>query len=180
MKNMLKLNKTNQYGPVISTTYHRRDDGFTLIEMMVVVVVIAILAAIIYPNYQDYVRRAAAAQAQQEMQKIAEQLERFKSKNFTYQSFDLKNVYNLNSSDEIMTPIGSTGDKIKYKITIKDLSNPSLSLTASNASGFGWAIKAESTDVKNYNLLMTSEGLRCKTIDSVTYTNCTGGEVESW
>ena len=180
MKNMLKLRRISRYGTVTSQTCHRNTYGFTLIELMVVIVIITILAAIIYPNYQDHVRRAAAAQAQQEIQKIANQLEIFKSKNLTYQNFDLKDLYSSSSSDEISTPVGSTGDMVKYKITLKDLSDPSISLTNSSASGFGWAIKAESTDVKNYNLLMTSEGLRCKTKDSVTFTACTGSEITSW
>ena len=69
---------------------------------------------------------------------------------------------------------------VKYKITLKDLTDPTLSLKSSATSGFGWAIKAESTDVKNYNLLMTSEGVRCKTKDSVTFTACTGSDITSW
>ncbi|MBJ9953952.1 prepilin-type N-terminal cleavage/methylation domain-containing protein [Acinetobacter baumannii] len=180
MKNMLKLSITKRYGSVTSPACHRGNHGFTLIELMIVIVIITILAAIIYPNYQDHVRRAAAAQAQQEMQKIANQLEVFKSKNLTYQNFDLKNLYNTNSSEAITTPVGSSGDTVKYKITLKDLSDPSLSLKSSSASGFGWAIKAESSDVKNYNLLMTSEGVRCKTKDSVSFTACTGSDVTSW
>ena len=180
MRNMLKLRITNQYENVTSQTCHRNYHGFTLIEMMIVIVIIAILAAIIYPNYQDHVRRAAAAQAQQEMQKIANQLEIFKSKNLTYQNFDLKDLYSSNSSDEISTPVGSTGDMVKYKITLRDLTDPTLSLKNSSASGFGWTIMAESSDVKNYNLLMTSEGVRCKTKDSVTFTACTGSDIRSW
>ena len=180
MKNMLKLRRISRYGTVTSQTCHRNTYGFTLIELMVVIVIITILAAIIYPNYQDHVRRAAAAQAQQEMQKIANQLEIFKSKNLTYQNFDLKNLYSSNSSEVISVPVGSTGDNIKYKITLNDLSSQNLSLMNSSVSGFGWAIKAESTDVKNYNLLMTSEGLRCKTKDSVTFIACTGSDVTSW
>lgn len=62
--------------------------GFTLIELMIVVVIIAIFAAIAIPSYQQYVMRANTSMAQQEMQKIAEQLERHKAKNFTYRGFD--------------------------------------------------------------------------------------------
>ena len=53
--------------------------GFTLIELMVVVVVVAILAAIAIPSYQAYVRRAMASQAQQEMQRLATELEKHKT-----------------------------------------------------------------------------------------------------
>lgn len=178
---MLKLRRVDKNSSVASKTCHRDAQGFTLIEVMVVVVVITILAAIIYPNYQDYVRRATAAQAQQEMQNIANQLERFKSKNLTYQNFDLKDLYTSNSSsDVITTPIGGNGTA-QYKISLKDLSDTSKALNNSAATGFGWVMVAESVnDAKNFNLFMTSEGNRCKTKDSVTFAGCTGSDVVSW
>ena len=61
--------------------------GFTLIELMVVVVIVAIFAAIAIPSYQEYVRRANASQAQQEIQRLATELERSKSRNFNYLGF---------------------------------------------------------------------------------------------
>lgn len=156
--------------------------GFTLIEMMIVVIIIAILAAIALPAYTQYVRRASASSAQQEIQKIAEQLERYKAKNFTYKGFDPNYIYGeTNALTEIILPKGATGSEIKYTITLEDpISGKPLSSTDDANRGRNWAIKADSTDIKNYNLLMTSEGLRCKTIDSVTFTNCTGSQVTSW
>src|SRR5690606_1911346 len=100
--------------------------GFTLIELMIVVVVVAILRGIGAPSYEQYIRRDHLARAQQEMLKLAEQLDRHKAKNFSYQGFDAAYLYtdkvgtlstNFNSSDqELKLPIDSVNPS--YKISI--------------------------------------------------------------
>lgn len=57
---------------------HKRQQGFTLIELMIVVAVVGILSAIAYPSYAEYVRRghradarAGLLQAQQWMERAA-------------------------------------------------------------------------------------------------------------
>ena len=142
-----------------------KKNGFTLIELMVVVVIVAIFAAIAIPSYQAYVRRAEASKAQQEMQKIAASLERHKARNFSYKGFDL-------SAQTISTPR-------TYSFELKDAADTSKLLTATDASGRSWVLKATTTDAKNFNYLLTSSGIRCKntTAANVTYMGCgTGGE----
>lgn len=53
-----------------------RENGFTLIELMIVVGVIGILAAIAYPAYQNYVLRGHRADAQAEMMALSQAMER--------------------------------------------------------------------------------------------------------
>ncbi|MBE0345736.1 type IV pilin protein [Pseudoalteromonas peptidolytica] len=55
---------------------HNRQ-GFTLIEVMIVVVIIGIMSAIAYPNYTDYVRRGARAEAMTVLLDAANKQEQF-------------------------------------------------------------------------------------------------------
>lgn len=137
--------------------------GFTLIELMVVVAIIAIIAAIAFPSYQAYTRRSSESLAQQEMQKIAEQLERHKAKNFTYRDFDPNFIYDVSGAMTSVTlPRGATGSAIKYTLTIRDAEDSTKLLTDTGIRARGWAMRATAADARSYNLLMTSTGLRCK------------------
>nr|WP_211253626.1 prepilin-type N-terminal cleavage/methylation domain-containing protein [Alkanindiges illinoisensis] len=159
--------------------------GFTLIELMIVVMIVAILAAIAIPTYAEYGRRAAKSAAQQEMLKLAEQLERHKGKNFSYKGFDPSYLYSYiddngspaNYYDEshgtLELPLGSTTNK-KYTLTLVDLfKKKPLSSSTDNILGQSWAIKAIPEDLKNDAMLLTSTGINCeiKATESLTKLN---------
>ena len=147
-----------------SVARFNRVSGFTLIELMVVVIIIAIIAAIAIPSYQAYARRAVAAQAQQEMQRTAALLERNKARNFSYKGFVL-------SAQSVQT----------YSFDLKDGADTSKLLTATDADGRTWTMKATTSNAQNYNFLMTSTGIRCKnkTAANISYTSCGTGS-EAW
>lgn len=141
----------------------RNTQGFTLIELMVVMVIIAILAAVAIPSYQEYARRSRAAQAEQEIQRLAILLDRYKARNFNYKGFSISS-----------TTVASNSS-FPYTVTIVDqITGLALNTDNSTVTGRSWAIKAATTDVKNYNYLLTSTGIRCKNKSEtlVAYTSC--------
>lgn len=160
--------------------------GFTLIELMVTVVIVAIIAAIALPSYQEYVRRQRLAVAQQEMQIIAGELERFKGKNFSYKGFNGNTFYTNfdTNTGTLQIPIDKTNKT--YTITLVD-ADSKLPLTDGSSNGLNWAMMAirnTPVDQNNYDLLLRSDGKRCKTKDSGkvndgNYADC-GPNPETW
>ena len=59
-------------------------NGFTLIELMIVIAIIGILATIAYPSYTQYVINANRAAAQAEMMDIANRQQQFLLTNRNY------------------------------------------------------------------------------------------------
>lgn len=60
--------------------------GFTLIELMIVVVVVAVLAAIALPAYQSYVERARRADAKSSILSVQLAQEKWRANNIAYTS----------------------------------------------------------------------------------------------
>lgn len=171
----------------------RINKGFTLVELMLVVAVLGVIAAIAMPSYQEYSRRGIASQAMQEIQKLAEQLERHKSRNFSYKNFDAGYLYqNGNSSlfqsdtATLTLPLNKAGSSITYTLYIRDGDDPTQPLTSDSVTGKSWVILAEAnskvnlgTDCNscnsiqdgNFSYLMTSSGIACKTELALTAGN---------
>ena len=66
-----------------------RQDGFTLIEIMVVVIIIGLLAAVIVPQFLGRVDDARVTKAKQDVQAMQTALTMFKLDNYVYPSTDM-------------------------------------------------------------------------------------------
>ncbi|MEJ6656265.1 MAG: type IV pilin protein [Pseudomonas sp.] len=72
----------------------RTQQGFTLIEVMIVVVIIGILAAIALPSYQEYVRQTRRAEVSALLLENAQLLERHYTRNGSYDSGAVNGLLN--------------------------------------------------------------------------------------
>ncbi len=80
----------SKYSPTnsIHKQYQQKNQGFTLIEILVVVVIMGILAAIIVPRVMDQPDQARVTKAKQDVQAMVTALEMYKLQNYHYPSTD--------------------------------------------------------------------------------------------
>jgi type IV pilus assembly protein PilE len=65
----------------------KQNEGFTLIELMIIVVIIGILASIALPNYNEYIQRGKAVEGPNTLSNTRIQIEQFFQDNRTYVGF---------------------------------------------------------------------------------------------
>ena len=137
----------------------KNNDGFTLVELMIVVAIIGVMSAIAYPSYTSYMNKSGRADAKVGLARIADKQERYYLQNNTYAT-----------TTELLglgTPPWIT-DEGYYSITIDDGADTSgFTATASALSG-----QAKDTDCKTFSL--SSTGLRTATDSTDTAT------IECW
>ena len=182
--------------------------GFTLIELMLAIVVMSILVAMALPMYQKYLLRNDLAIAKQVSLNIASELERFKSKNFSYKGFNPSYIYTgyNPSTGVLLLPVDSSNSNIKYTLTLVELSSKKPltiqkggdgkeTADSKQVRGLDWAIKVERVkassdsnaqpkEPSNYDLLLKSDGTRCMTTANnavIDFNSCGNtADVEKW
>jgi len=134
----------------LKNTTRSGENGFTLIELMIVITIIAILAAVGIPAYQEYVIKAARSDGQGALMGFANAMERHFTTNGTYLGAG------AGGGDDGAPTIFSTkspidGGSTKYNLTIKnDITASTYTLVADAVGG-----QADNGDME-----LTSTGVR--------------------
>jgi type IV pilus assembly protein PilE len=89
-------------------TLRNRNDGFTLIEVLVAVAIVGILGAFAYPSYTKHVRKSNRSNAEAIMMETAQFMERYYTVNNSYANAALPSA---------VAPKGATGANVKYNLT---------------------------------------------------------------
>lgn len=124
--------------------------GFTLIELMIVVAIVGILSAVAYPSYQEYVRRAARAEARATILDMAQNQERWFTNNNTYVAIaDAPATVTAGFKNFSGNDVGSRKYTIKAELVG---GGTGYTITASPSNGF--------SEPKCGSLTLTSAGLK--------------------
>jgi type IV pilus assembly protein PilE len=141
----------------------RKQQGFTLIEIMIVVAIVAVLAAIAVPNYRDYVTRSRTVEATSGLADARVKMEQFFQDNRTYptgcvtaptaptavqvqlqplQAFDLA-CSNLAATTYTVTATGKSA-MVGFSYTI-DQANTKTSAFSGSGASTGWTAASPNT-----------------------------------
>ncbi|MGL4191165.1 MAG: pilin [Vibrio sp.] len=130
--------------------YNKLQQGFTLIELMIVVAIIGVLAAIAIPAYQDYVTKSEASSALATLKALQTPAELLYQENGTLTAASgaantlaaLGTSANANPLGEL--EITEDGKGIGFKFKSGALADETISLERNDESGWQCSVVAKS------------------------------------
>ena len=131
---------------------HRKVNGFTLIELMIVIAIVAILASVALPAYNDSITKSRRSDAQGALTSFANAMERHFTTNGTYEGAAGTSGSPTNTGLPWIfsqkSPVD--GDTTYY----------TLGITQASASSYTLVAVAVGSQADDGNMALTSTGLR--------------------
>ncbi|EGQ9974644.1 prepilin-type N-terminal cleavage/methylation domain-containing protein [Vibrio vulnificus] len=128
---MKKLNKT------------KKQQGFTLIELMIVVAIIGVLAAVAIPAYQNYVQKTEVASASATVRGLLTNIDMYQQENggtFPNNANLVGGTSTMNALGAItLLPVGTSGGTATFAFTEGTLKGKTASVQYSKNNTTGWS-----------------------------------------
>lgn len=128
-----------------------KEQGFSLIELLIVVAILGVLARIAYPIYTDYLIKANRVDMQSEMVRIGGLLQKYRTLNSTFLKKEDGNLVDL-ATLGIVEQYPSSGKQL-YKLTLADVSVGTWTLTATPV--------ANTNQTGNGSIVLNNQGQKC-------------------
>lgn len=155
----------------------KKQQGFTLMELMIAVALVAIIAAFAMPAYKGYAQRSARAAVQADLVADATTMERLKAQNFTYAGATTGTTF------PAISPRDATAGMQKYDITLIYLKSDGT-VAASGDPIAGFEVQALSTNKLDPSLTEALKidhlGRKCYKALGASVTSCTIGTDPTW
>lgn len=141
----------------------KNDNGFSLIELMIVVAIIGVIGAIAMPSYDSYMKKGRRADAKVGLSKVADKQERYYLQN---------NIYAANTTLLGLADNGSGGwntDEGYYGIKVDDRPDytTGFDLTATAITG-----EAQANDTGCTTMTLSSTGAKEPNGNPATEQDC--------
>jgi type IV pilus assembly protein PilE len=95
--------------------YKNRENGFTLIEVLITLAILAILAAIAYPMYTGYITGSKRTEAKTNLQSLRLLIEQYNAENGKYSPASATYTYTEDASGTVVTQTIITGYLTGFK-----------------------------------------------------------------
>jgi type IV pilus assembly protein PilE len=149
--------------------YENPQQGFTLIELMIVVAIIGIISAIAFPSYQNMINGASRSTAQADLMSFAAAMERHNAANYSYKGAGASGADT--GAPQIFpshSPSSEPAANKKYDLSIDTVSTNGLtfrlkatpvtgSSLASDGAFYVYSDGRKAWDVDNNGTIATSE-----------------------
>ena len=138
-----------------------RNNGFTLLELMIVIAIIGIIAAIAIPNYSQYVLRSHRVEARNILQTIAQKIE---------QNYKITRSYNALAADIGGSRILSNNTLSSWGLNVSPVGAATpryqIEIIAVNAAGYtlrASAVGPQVGDTRCANFFLDQSGAKSAT-----------------